>query len=569
MSDYVYSSVKLAPGAASESLRGLYSCNKQICELSGDWGSLAVFENHYPGFSLMENEQYIAVVIGGPVLKYESISSYLRKSSGNFLTNSMFKRWLSGALFPDKDISGPFSFLVIDKRAKRSHVYTDLMAFIPIWFFSQNGQMVCSSHPEAVNHVLNRDLDGESILEFINTGVVTHPYSVYKEVVRLDPASLMTHDVEKNKRNISTYYEFKSQQMQGSTKEKARKIREALKRYVDYPMALTDNPILFGSGGEDSRVVLALLSQKNTTLVTILDRFNREGKIAKMIARVHHSDFICIERGKKHYMRIVKGAGQIVGSGGQYLHAHMYGHKELELMSHGVFFGGFAADRYLKGEHVGKVFSGFPFLPSIRKKHGSILYNNRQKRLLSKIKLFRTDGSEFEWLKMWPSSMAIGSTYFNANRRMFRIYEPFFDNDIVKISASVSVRDKLNRKFFYKMAKPFYKKTWYVPHAGGWYPYFPKIINVPIHAIVWIFFFLKRKIYPEINDGPWCNWKNFSKTKDWRDKLNSIDLELVNKYLGKDGHIQSLDNLDFVKQSNLLQIYELIKNIDEKRNKNY
>src|SRR5699024_6234943 len=128
---------------------------------------------------------------------------------------------------------------------------------------------------------------------------------------------------------------------------------------------------------------------------------------------------------------------------------------------------------------------------------------NRRKTHLKQVQSFRTKSAE-EWFELWPSSMNMNIPNIHANRRLFRSYEPFMSNEVVKTSAYVPQEWKLNRKLFHKMAKPLLRPSKWLRHGDGWFPYFSwrlKSITIP-------FVLLKRKIEREIGKskkvhGPW------------------------------------------------------------------
>lgn len=58
------------------------------------------------------------------------------------------------------------------------------------------------------------------------------------------------------------------------------------------------------------------------------------------------------------------------------------------------------------------------------------------------------------------------------NRRLFRSYEPFLGNGVVRISSAVPVGWKLNRKLFNRAMRPFLKQSRFIVHGDGWFPYY-------------------------------------------------------------------------------------------------
>src|SRR5699024_3172510 len=79
----------------------------------------------------------------------------------------------------------------------------------------------------------------------------------------------------------------------------------------------------------------------------------------------------------------------------------------------------------------------------------------RREQHLNYIQEFREKDSSNEWFELWPSSMNRNIPNIHTNRRLFKSYEPFTCNEIVKISVSVRQDWKLNRKLFHKAVRPY------------------------------------------------------------------------------------------------------------------
>src|SRR5699024_12696651 len=91
-----------------------------------------------------------------------------------------------------------------------------------------------------------------------------------------------------------------------------------------------------------------------------------------------------------------------------------------------------------------------------------------------------------EWVELWPSSMNRNIPNIHANRRLFKSYEPFLSNEIVKVSARIPQKWKLNRNLFNMIAKPYLKNSKWVLHGDGWYPYYSYKFNLIIIFITCI-----------------------------------------------------------------------------------
>lgn len=536
-----------------------------VREFHGQWGSLAVSESKYSGFSPYEDSDCIFVIVGGPLLKFCNNEFLSGDNSSSEGTIRVFKRWRSGDLKPENDLSGPFAILVIDKNEKTSRVITDLMSFIRVWKTEESqGGCAHSTHVDVLAEFLKlnkSDLDFVGIAEFLFTGIVTYPYSFYKNLKQVAPATEIVCDTVGGVVSKTEYYSFNKIDLNSSVAEFGRELREHVQNYVVRVCETTEDLALFLSAGEDSRAVLSFLpAHKKRNAFIFLDDMNLEGRIAEKVAKIHDANFHLIKRDKLNYLNLIHAASRLVGSGGQYLHAHsLLNSKVAGLGTYGAVFGGFGSDRLLKGVHVKKWPSGrlSNLLPQIPKRstqvheisnpevYEDILQKIAERRLehFSVIKKFRDLSSAFEWQRIWPSSMSIGAPNVDCNRRLFRSYEPFLDNEVVKLAARVPTIKKLNRRVYHSAMKEQFAPTKFVRHGQGWYPYFSKWTNIPIVATRKI----AKRLIPSgksVHDGPWADWSYIQTSSLWREWVakssGSIELTNLVANIGSSKLLQSL-----------------------------
>ena len=227
-------------------------------------------------------------------------------------------------------------------------------------------------------------------------------------------------------------------------------------------------------------------------------------------------------------------------------------HKSCKLNEYSAVFGGLFSDALLKGARIKKIrgSSRFPFLPDIKNKNysaGNSIKSNlfsidvleeltkRRRDHLNYIKSFRNESAD-EWFELWPSSMNMNIPNLHANRRLFRSYEPFMANDIVKLSASVPQSWKLNRRLFHKAVKPFLKPTKWLLHGDGWLPYYPWYINSFIQFVFWGGRHVGKRIgLIRGNQGPWGEWSVILNSREWEQYLQeySKGFEIMTSFLMK------------------------------------
>lgn len=547
MSDFIFSINNIEPNKITKAIQSIYHQDKPIVqEFHGHWGSLGISRNLYHGFDPYENEQSIVVVIGGPILTFRE-NDFLNDKDSFEGTKSIFERWQSGEMKWDNDLSGPFSVIIINKLKREVTCITDLMSFIPVYSYKSDNKIVLSTHVDALARITEQynDLDEVSLVDFILHGVVTYPYTSYLNIYQIAPAA--EHRILQVSVSLkcNSYWSPIEENKYKSVNEAVYDLRNGLQSYTDKITSQTTNIAQFISGGEDSRMLSGLLSNYPRDAYIFLDQMNREGKIAKNVANKYEANFKLATRSELHYLNILPSCSDLVGSGSQYHHAHTYGfHNSCNLFSYTAVFGGMLSDALLKGSHIKKVrrTGKLPLIPEIKKTDysaGNQLTNfifttsvlteltDRRRSHLNYVKKFRSESAE-EWFELWPSSMNANIPNVHANRRLFRSYEPFTSKDVVKISASVPQKWKLNRKLFYPTAKRFLKPSKWLFHGDGWLPYFPWYINNFIRFTIWVYRQIGRKVgFIKGNQGPWGEWNIVINSPEWKQALanyfNKVD----------------------------------------------
>lgn len=559
MSDFLFSTQNLNFSKMKRLLRLIY--NKEdflIHHFKGRWGSLVISENIYKGFEPYENQSYIACVIGGPLLRFQNNKFLAASECINEGTKAILKRWQSGNMQWDRDLSGPFIILIINKKTKKVLCVTDMMSFIPAYIYKMKDGVAISSHVDILASIYNQTskIDLVSELDFILHGIVTYPYTTYKNIHQIQAASEHTI-LPKFPLMIKSVNYWLPVELECSISlvEMSNKLRDSIAKYIVKVTKNTKNIAQFISAGEDSRLIASLLQfLPNRDAFIFLDNMNREGRIAKKIINTYGGNFKLFTRDTLHYLDILERTSDLVGNGAQYYHAHTYGfHEKCQLREYDAVFGGLLADALLKGSHIKKIKRTgiLPFIPEIKDNAYSAsldITNNifnrdmltrlsqRRRAHLSYIQEFRSDSAE-EWFELWPSSMNRNMANFYANRRLFRSYEPFMSNDVVKISAIVPQKWKLNRKLFQKMARPLLKETKWIPHGEGWFPYFswiPRSLSI-------FFSILIRKasqmlMSNEKNQGPWGDWNKIL--------TNNLFYNRINQYSEAFNVIESIFNVN-------------------------
>ncbi len=589
MSDFIYTSNAVKQGELIRSIQSIYHRNApEVFDFRGSWGSIGISRNLYKGFQPMETDLNIFVVVGGPVLCFTD-NQFLKDDDPVAGTREIVKRYETGKIQWDEDLSGPFVFLSINKEKKTITCITDMMMFIPVYKYCYDGKLVLGTHVDMVADAAGQgeSIDYISLADFVINDVVTFPYTAYEKIRQLDPAAVHHYDFEDREVMESkpdVYWIPEEKIAFENIHQASIALREGIKSYVDKVTEQMDWVSQFISAGEDSRAVAGMLPERmRREAFVFLKKMNREGKIAGEAARAFRLHFSPHFFNKTRYLDILPEASDLVGSCHQYFHAHTLGfHEKCDMKRFPAVFGGFLSDTLLKGHHI-KLIKGsgyFTFLPQIPAKryspvnrHHRVVDNiylisvseaisERQSNHLLKLKKLRPLSYK-EWFNLWPLSMYKDMPNFYSNRRLFRSYEPFMSKEVVKISASVPASWKLNRRLFQKAMHSFLKPSGWLFHSKGFMPFFPWWVNILPQFGIWLY----RKIATlsgimEDKQEDMVDWYAMMNTPEWR--------EAIEQYVGNQTIFRHFLNispraaisgkaLNTRQKLNLLQVMYIIK----------
>jgi hypothetical protein len=592
MSDFLFSSRRLPPGRLADELKSLYFEDPvPATEYHGDWGSLAVTQSRYAGFAPVESRTHLCVVIGGPVLYFQV--NHLQGNDDQAGTRAILAHWKGGQADWSEDLSGPFVLLIIDKTTHHVTCITDLMMFIPVYRYQRKAWLALGTHVDALARACDQeaDFDEASLVDFILHDVVTFPYSAYRQIRQCHPAAEHVFRPHNSGAPSSRtpYWLPEEAASFASLREAAEALRAGLDGYIARITGPLEQVAQFISGGEDSRVLAAMLPTRlERDSIIFLNSMTREGRIAEKVASASGARFLPGYRAELHYLFILPEASRLVGSGHQYIHAHALGfHRRLGLADYDAVFGGYVSDTLLKSRSVRKPpWSGFfSFLPQWQlpgeTRTRPVVSHVFPEPVLKEITRRRREHffrvrdmrpqSAHEWFSLWPMTMRLGISNLYSNRRLFRSYEAFMAKEVVKVSSACPARWKLNRRLFLAAFGPYLKRTRFLFHADGRLPAFPWWMNLPLQTTLWSFRqFAQRLGIQTRYQGSWADWKRVVASSEWKRARDSIRPEHVRlpalSAAVAAGALKE-QGLTVIQRVNFLQTWYLINNADWRQEK--
>lgn len=592
MSDFLYLSDPKNSRKLAAHIRAIYRRDTPLTwEYHGPWGSLAVSQGHYMGFSPVETSSHLCAIIGGPVLCFRD-NSFLTGNDPLAGTRSILERWQSGQMNWADDVSGPFVALLIDKENFEIQCVTDLMMFIPVYQHIGEAGLTLGTHVDAVAEACGKshEFDEVSLADFILHDAVTYPHTAYQEVYQAYPAAIRRYQVDKHgcvsPFNTELYWQPNEEYEYFCLDDAARMLRTGVQAHVNLVTEGMDHVAQFISAGEDSRAVAGMLPTRlKRDAYIFLDTMNWEGKIAEKASQAYNLNFHRASRSATHYLEILSEANALVGLGHAYYHAHSLGfHKSCALRKYPAVFGGYLSDSLLKGIYSRKVpwcdyVSLFPKIEMKGESRSRDVRNplftetcldritERRREHLTLVSSFRKV-SAHEWFTLWPMTMRTTISYNYSNRRLFASCEPFTANHIIKLSATVPTRWKLNSRLFRAAMHPMLKKSRWLPSAKGGLPYFPWWASAGLQ--IWVCCQIQAAKHFSLikqNQGPWADWNAIIKSKSFHTlverarkpaRQTAVTDDLVN---GKNALLST--SLSVQQRLNILQIVDTLARIDQ------
>ena len=89
---------------------------------------------------------------------------------------------------------GMFAFGLYNKSEKKLYLARDRMGEKPLYFYNKDQKFIFASELSIFKKVkeLNLKINEESVLNFIQTGYVSAPNSIFKDIHKLKPGTLLT-----------------------------------------------------------------------------------------------------------------------------------------------------------------------------------------------------------------------------------------------------------------------------------------------------------------------------------------------------------------------------------------
>lgn len=255
---------------------------------------------------LFDQEQSIAVMCNGEIYNHLALRSELEARGHVFKTHSdtevivyAYKEWGIDCI---KRLNGMFAIIIVDRKKQELYLVRDRIGIKPLYFSNQSGVLSFASEIKALWKLpwITKRLNQRGLYHYLTYMVTPAPMTLYEGVYKLPAGFFAKLDAQKN----LTFHEWYNpaaqvpdipKKQQYSESFWIKKIRETLRASVKKRL-MADVPYgAFLSGGIDSSLIVALMSEMTDNVKTFNVSFEdgpeySEIMWARKVARKFNTD---------------------------------------------------------------------------------------------------------------------------------------------------------------------------------------------------------------------------------------------------------------------------------------
>jgi asparagine synthase (glutamine-hydrolysing) len=161
-------------------------------------------------------------------------------------------------------LNGMFAFALWDGKKKKLVIGRDQIGIKPLYYYQDSQRLIFASELKSIltQECIPRTLNKTAIGQYFTYGYVPAPYSIFENIYKLEPATLIT--ISNNVVEFIKYWKLPQEQDDSKTEEEwseltYKKIEESVKRQM-----VSDVPLgAFLSGGIDSSAVVSMMAKNS------------------------------------------------------------------------------------------------------------------------------------------------------------------------------------------------------------------------------------------------------------------------------------------------------------------
>ena len=255
---------------------------------------------------IFNSDKSLVIVFNGEIYNFLKIKENLINQGVLFNTNSDTEVVLKSYEIYGEDalkkLNGMFAFSILDKKNKKILISRDRFGEKPLYYTKCGNEFIWSSELKSLvdQKPELKIISKNSLHQYLSLSYIPAPFTIYKDIFKLEPGCNLILDTETLSYNIEKYWDIEPQKkLYGSSDyHKAKNhLNDLVFDSVEKRMS-SDVPIgVFLSGGADSTIIASIMSKiTNQKIKTFTvgynnkryDESNRASQVAKHINSEHH-----------------------------------------------------------------------------------------------------------------------------------------------------------------------------------------------------------------------------------------------------------------------------------------
>ena len=216
---------------------------------------------------IFNEDRNVVVVLNGEIYNFQELRERLKRAGHRFATRSdtevIVHLYEEEGVDCVKSLHGMFAFALWDSKRRRLLLARDRVGKKPLFYSLAGGALTFASEIAALvqNEAIPREIDYEALDCYLAYQYVPAPFSAFKAVRKLPPASVLTYENERSEVRRYWSLDYGRKRDVSNLPELHEEIREQLRRAVRRRM-VSDVPLgAFLSGGVDSSAVVAAMAE--------------------------------------------------------------------------------------------------------------------------------------------------------------------------------------------------------------------------------------------------------------------------------------------------------------------
>jgi asparagine synthase (glutamine-hydrolysing) len=260
-------------------------------------------ENGAQPMTYEHQKKVVTITFNGEIYNFQEIKDELISLGYKFKSTSdtevilaSYLEWGKGCV---KKFNGMWAFCIFDPQKKILFLSRDRVGKKPLYYYLKDGKFIFSSEIKGIlQHKLNLELNKDAIDLYFSLGFIPAPYSIYKNVEKMEQRQSIIFDLKKKTLEKEFYYEWPKFSPVNNKAKLKKEFDDLMTDSVRLRM-IADVPLgAFLSGGLDSSTIVNYAKKMNKNINTYsigfdgkLDETPRIDILKKHFNTKHHHKY--------------------------------------------------------------------------------------------------------------------------------------------------------------------------------------------------------------------------------------------------------------------------------------